>query len=61
MSGKKGMVLYDKAIKERAVKMFLEEGLITVRSQRDWRFGNRLGSRNGCRYTDGKDLQLLRK
>jgi transposase len=27
MSGKKGMVHYDKAIKERAVKMFLEEGV----------------------------------
>ena len=27
MSGKKGMVHYAKAIKERAVKMFLEEGV----------------------------------
>jgi transposase-like protein len=27
MSGKKGMVHYDKGIKERAVKMFLEEGV----------------------------------
>lgn len=27
MSGKKGMVHYDKAIKERAVKMFLEQGV----------------------------------
>ena len=27
MSGKKGMVHYDKAIKERAVRMFLEEGV----------------------------------